>query len=269
VDATADGSIADSLVVSSLTNTDFLLGNFESGFEFIGTLGCADEMQEGNFENDTELQVQGAICGLCGDDVESSRLLQRNIYSLVDTRYDDSNDRVVVIDTTHLYGKYPRHYLASFLPVMAVAEAGEDKRACVSDKIFPKKVTHVLDDRGENFVVEYAQPVLCQDGLKRRKVFYQCRSKRHVVAGSPEHQAGHAIAEERAWAHVEQVVKAGGEAEDVDLRFGKGPLYGNGSFRHHGDEHEDWCFHVHPKKPDWKIRSNDLEAATRYLRQGA
>ena len=44
---------------------------------------------------------------------------------------------------------------------------------------------------------------------------------------------------------------SGSAAKNVDIRFGKGELHGEGRFRHHGDAHEDVCFHVHPRKPDF------------------
>ncbi len=50
-----------------------------------------------------------------------------------------------------------------------------------------------------NFVVEYNKAVVCIDGVLRKKVFYQCRSRKNVAEGSAEHEAGHRLAEARAW----------------------------------------------------------------------
>ena len=31
------------------------------------------------------------------------------------------------------------------------------------------------DERGENFVVQYQVPIVCKDGITRKKIFYRCR----------------------------------------------------------------------------------------------
>ena len=116
----------------------------------------------------------------------------------------------------------------------------------------PYRLSHVLDERGENFVVEYAEPVECLDGIKRKKVFYRCR-RAGMTPGSDEHAAGHAAAEKNAWAHIEDVLNAGDNASRVDLRFGKGELSGTGRFRHHGDPHAGFTFQVHPRRPDFGV----------------
>ena len=47
------------------------------------------------------------------------------------------------------------------------------------------------------------------------------------------------------------MLNAGEDADSVDLRFGSGELRGTGRIKHHGDPHEDFVFHVHPRKPNF------------------
>ena len=146
-----------------------------------------------------------------------------------------------------------------------------DKRAVADPGKMPYRISHVHDLRGENFVVEYAERVDCMDGVKRQKIWYNCR-KAHVEIDSEEHSAGHFAAQEAAWKHVTDVLERGGNATDVDERFGLGGLSGSGRFRHHGDPHEDFCFKVHPRRPDfgevgittWRPQRDTLIKPTEY-----
>ena len=81
-------------------------------------------------------------------------------------------------------------------------------------------------------------------------MWYRCKT-RSCAPGSLEHKRGHEQAEAAAWAHVEQVLARGEQATQVDARFGAGELRGTGRFCHHGDPHEDFCFYVHPRRPDF------------------
>ena len=51
-----------------------------------------------------------------------------------------------------------------------------------ADFVIPKKVRHVKDDRGENFVVYFPRPVMCKDGMTRASVWFRCSEFGHERA---------------------------------------------------------------------------------------
>ena len=152
---------------------------------------------------------------------------------------------------------FPAFHRAQFLPVNAeTLEAGASADTCeVKDARVPKdlsvlshRLVHVHDERGENFVIEYMKPMLCQDGILRKKVFIRCR-RRHEPEGSTAHKAGHERAEKQAWEHINAVLNNTGKKPNVIVRFGKGELVEGEYCKHHGDSHEDNTFRVHPSHP--------------------
>ena len=183
---------------------------------------------------------------------------------------EEESVRAVTFTSTRLDSVYPRQQLVQFLPARSDssgggASAGHDPRAPRDPRVLPYRIAHVVDARGENFVVQYVSKHMCHDGVLRKSMWYQCKTKA-CAPGTPEHAAGHLKAEAAAWAHVEQVLARGEEAENVDGRCGTGELHGSGRFRHHGDPHEDFCFKVHPRRPDFNrgdLSSGGL-ATTRY-----
>ena len=106
----------------------------------------------------------------------------------------------------------------------------------------PYRVARVCDARGEQFVVQYLSGQARQDGRVRTTVWYQC-CPLDVLRDSPAHVAGVLQAEARAWEHVDQVLRRGGDATKVDPRFGAGELVGGGRYKRHGDPHDDFSFH--------------------------
>ena len=180
--------------------------------------------------SDSDEEPGQLLCAKYGLNSSAKKLLET---------FEDSTS--MLFDATDYDGVFPRKPLAQFLPAAAAlgAGAGEDMRAPVDGKIMPSRLSHVHDDRGENFVVEYRKKVLCRDGIGRRRIFYLCRPRRSVTEGSAAHEEGHRLAEERAWRHVEQVLDAGSSAEGVYPGCGSGVLFGEGAYRHHGDQFSD------------------------------
>ena len=62
----------------------------------------------------------------------------------------------------------------------------EDPRLPVNKHAIPLNITHIRDERGENWRVNYLNPELCGDGQRRRTVWYRCR-RRGVTEGSAAH----------------------------------------------------------------------------------
>ena len=126
----------------------------------------------------------------------------------------DCDQKAVAFCPTHVDGSYPKQHLVAFLPATMAAPAAMDKRAVADPGRMPYRVSHVHDERGENFVVEYAERVECLDGVERQKIWYNCR-KAHVEIDSEEHSAGHFAAQEAAWKHVTDVLDRGKDATSV------------------------------------------------------
>ena len=98
-------------------------------------------------------------------------------------------------------------------------EAGEDLRLPKDADVLPLRVSHVWDERGEYFVVEYHEKVLCKDGMWRKTIWYPCRPKdkddpdwySHKTA---EATAGHEAAESKALKHVDLLPQLSHLAEE-------------------------------------------------------
>eukprot|EP00975_Prorocentrum_lima_P068147 12919000-Prorocentrum_lima.AAC.1 len=89
------------------------------------------------------------------------------------------------------------------MPVSFTSTGGqEEPRRAADSRVFPRMITHVSDERGENWVVAYAKTVLCLDEVMRRSVWYRCR-RSDVPVGCPEAVVGHARARDFAYAHLE------------------------------------------------------------------
>ena len=93
--------------------------------------------------------------------------------------------------------------------------------------VMPMEVSHIWDDRCENFRVTYLHEHPCKDGRSWKTFWYRCRSK-GVEEGSAQHDEGHRGAEEAAWGHIQTALgaAAAGSSERVNLEFGKGKLHG-------------------------------------------
>ena len=190
---------------------------------------------------------------------------------------DEEEVAAVTLTSTSLDGVFPRKHLTQFLPARTAGgeDAGtkKDPRAPSDPKVLPYRIAHVVDDRGENFVVQYQEKQKCLDGVLRKSMWYQCKNKT-CTPGSVEHKNGHLKAEAAAWAHVEQVLARGESADLVDARYGTGELRGTGRFRHHGDPHEDFRFYSHPRRPDfnkggsviWRPGRDTLSPAAEYCK---
>ena len=112
----------------------------------------------------------------------------------------------------------------SLLPIEVSTSVADDLRIPVDDKVLPVRIYHVNNSRGgdsaENWIVEYANPMLCRDGKERRKIFYQC-CRKGTADDSEERKAGHAEAERKAWRHVESIIASmGPDAEPAAARRG-------------------------------------------------
>ena len=98
------------------------------------------------------------------------------------------------------------------------------------------------EERGENFVVEYRQKVRCLDGKSRKTCWYQCKK-----------DGGHAMAEQRAWRHVQQSLGDFGNSPHAlaDQRFGTGAIHKDADgLLYHGTKSEK-RFRAHAAKPDF------------------
>ena len=137
----------------------------------------------------------------------------------------------------------------AFAEAAVVADDDEDMRLPVERSVLPFRLSHIHDDRGENFVVQYSSKVLCRDGRQRRTVWYRCR-RAGIPVGSLEAAAGHELAGRQAWRHIERVLESDEGGGLVIPRHGEGQLLGRDSFRFHGDPEADHVFRVHPRRPD-------------------
>ena len=73
-----------------------------------------------------------------------------------------------------LDGLLPRQHLVQFLPASSEVAPGSDVdlRTPADPSVMPYRVAHVCDERGENFVVQYATKQRCHDGKDRKSVWY-------------------------------------------------------------------------------------------------
>ena len=73
-------------------------------------------------------------------------------------------------------GTYPRWPVAQLLPAGAVGVPdGADPWLPADPLVLPRRVSHIKDKRGKNFVVEYAKTQTCLDGTPRKNIWYRCR----------------------------------------------------------------------------------------------
>jgi hypothetical protein len=122
------------------------------GEKIAETKGDEDLEADATSSDSDDERVQGLVLVLCEGNTSAAQALQKVVDSLVDTRFDDEHC-LKVLDTCKLDGKFPRHHLANFYAMSESVAMLEDKRAAADHKVFPKKLVHVHDDRGENFVV--------------------------------------------------------------------------------------------------------------------
>lgn len=249
-------------VESSKDDEDALSGPPLSSQEQIGTDGTDLDYSD---SDPGDCCHQSSLESFTEGNDEDTAELYRLVAGLVDYEREEHCSKPVFIDTHQWDGKYPRHPLCAFLPVNG-SDPAVDPRAPRNPRVLPYRVSHVKDERGENFVVEYRQAQVGHDGIARKKIFYRCKPN-SVEDGSVEAVEGHQRAERLAWAHVEAVLAQHGEAAEVESSTGAGPLSGTGFFRRHGDPHEGYEFHVHPRRPDfltrgiWRPIRDTLQAA--------
>ena len=102
------------------------------------------------------------------------------------------------------------------------------------DFVIPKKVRHVKDDRGENFVVYFPRPVKCKDGVTRASVWLRCS------------ELGHGRAKTAVLGYLVRSVQ-----EPDPHAGGMGPVQERDDLvAYHGDP-RNAEFTVHDVGPDW------------------
>lgn len=235
------------------------------------TGSAADGLNDSLLFSDQTSRNDGSVQLLCmsafGGRAARNELLAQGA-GFVDLSREAVCNRTIVFNPTQLSGVFPRQPLVSFLPAVASAE-GVDPRSPKDPSVLPHRVVHVLDERGENFVVEYVDKQLCVDGCMRRKIFYQCK-KHSAPSGDDAHKAGHEAAEARAWSHVQRVLDNQDCVANNIAEHGKGPLNGSGWHRFHGYAFEAYHFYCHPKRPDflkykvWRLMRDTLHPAHQY-----
>ena len=121
----------------------------------------------------------------------------------------------------------------------------QDPRLPVSADDMPMRIYHLRHTSGlRQYKVEYAQPVMCRDGVSRRTKHYQC-SKTGVEEDSSEGKRLENLARISAFKHAERVGSSPNES--AAPAQGRGPLLDGDLIRYHGYADTGHSFYVHAK----------------------